>query len=44
MSLQGNLYALARLVGDVNAVRRGTVGRRLVNKVLGRTLVRHLWR
>jgi hypothetical protein len=44
MSLQGNLYALARLVGDVNAVRRGTVGRRLVNKALGRTLVRRLWR
>jgi hypothetical protein len=40
MSLRGNLYALARLMGDVNAVRRGRVGRRLVNKALGRTLVR----
>ena len=44
MSLRGNLYALARLMGDLNAVRRGTVGRRLVNKALGRTLVRRLWR
>jgi hypothetical protein len=40
MSLRGNLYALARLMGDVNAVRRGRVGRRLVNKALGRALVR----
>ena len=44
MSLRGNLYALARLMGDVNAVRRGRVGRRLVNEALGRTLVRRLWR
>jgi hypothetical protein len=44
MGLRGNLYALARLLGDVNAVRRGTVGRRLVNTALGRTLVRRLWR
>jgi hypothetical protein len=42
MSLGGNLYALARLMGDVNAVRHGTVGWRLVNKALGRTLVRRL--
>ena len=40
----GNLYAQPAWVGDVNAVRRGTVGRRLVNNALGRTLVRRLWR
>jgi hypothetical protein len=42
MGLRGNLYALAWLMGDVNAVRRGRVGRPLVNKALGRMLVRRL--
>jgi hypothetical protein len=26
------LYALARLMGDVNAVQRGTVGKRIVRR------------
>jgi hypothetical protein len=37
------LYSLARFLGDVNAVRRGRIGRRLANRVIGRTVVRRLW-
>lgn len=35
-SLRALLYALARLLGDVQAVRRGTVGRRLVRRAAGK--------
>ncbi|BDG59644.1 hypothetical protein [Caldinitratiruptor microaerophilus] len=44
MSLRGFLYALARLLGDVNAVRRGTVGKRIVRRAVGRAVGRSLWR
>ncbi len=30
------LYWLARLLGDVNAVRRGTIGKRLARRAAGR--------
>jgi len=30
------LYLLARFLGDVNAVRRGTVGKRIARRVAGR--------
>ena len=36
------LYALARLLGDVNAVRRGRVGRRIGRRVAGRASGRAL--
>ena len=40
--LRGFLYWLARLLGDINAVRRGRIGqrigRRLAGKVTGRLL------
>lgn len=39
-STRGFLYALARLLGDVNAVRRGRVGRRIGRRVTGRGLGR----
>jgi len=38
------LYALARLLGDVNAVKRGTIGRRVVRRTVGRGLGRLLGR
>jgi hypothetical protein len=38
------LYALARLLGDLGAVRRGTVGKRIARRVVGRGLGRVLWR
>jgi hypothetical protein len=36
-------YAVARFLGDVNAVRRGKIGKRLVNRLIGRTLVSRMW-
>jgi len=41
------LYFIARLLGDANAVRRGTVGKRIGRRVTGRAtgkLLRGLWR
>lgn len=47
MSLRSWLYLLARLLGDLSAVRKGRVGqrigRRIVGKVIGRGLGRW-WR
>lgn len=37
------LYALARILGDINAVKRGKVGKRIANKIIGRG-VNKLWR
>ena len=43
-----SLYRSARILGDVQAVRRGRVSRRIarrgVGKLLGRTLMRGLFR
>ncbi|MEQ8503864.1 MAG: hypothetical protein RIB80_00960 [Rhodospirillales bacterium] len=36
------LYLLARLLGDVNAVRRGTVGKRIARRVAGKATGRLL--
>jgi hypothetical protein len=33
---RGFLYALARILSDVQAVRKGTVGRRIGRRVVGR--------
>jgi hypothetical protein len=38
------LYALARLLGDVNAVKRGRVGRRVGRRIAGRATGRGLGR
>lgn len=40
--LRSILYGSARLLGDVNAVRKGKVGRRVKNRVLGRAASRIL--
>jgi hypothetical protein len=37
MSFRGFLYWLARLLGDVNAVKRGRVGRRVARRAAGRS-------
>ncbi len=42
MTFRGFLYWLARLLGDVNAVKRGRVGRRVGRRVAGRTTGRIL--
>lgn len=36
MSVRSLLYWLARLLGDVNAVRRGRIGQRIVRRVAGK--------
>ncbi len=38
------LYKTARLLGDVNAVKRGTVGKRLARRAAGRATGRGLGR
>jgi hypothetical protein len=35
---------LARLMGDVTAVKRGAVGKRVGRRVLGRATGRMMWR
>lgn len=35
-SARSLLYLLARLMGDVNAIQRGTVGKRLARRIAGR--------
>lgn len=46
MKLRSLLYRLARLLGDIQAVGSGNpkrVGKRAVNKLIGRKVVRRLW-
>jgi hypothetical protein len=43
MSARSFAYAVARFLGDVRAVQRGRIGRRLANRLIGRTVVRRLW-
>ena len=38
------LYSLARFLGDYQAVKNGRVGKCIANKVIGRNVVRRLWR
>ncbi len=33
---RGLLYTIARLLGDVSAVRRGTAGKRIARRVVGK--------
>lgn len=39
---RGLLYQLARLLGDVQAVRRGTIGRRIGRRLAGKATGRGL--
>ena len=40
MTFRSFLYKLARLIGDVSAIKRGKVGQRVVNRGIGRILAR----
>ena len=40
--MRSALYLLARLLGDLNAIRRGTVGQRVLRRILGRIIGRWL--
>lgn len=44
MGLRSLLYALARLLGDLGAVRRGTIGKRIVRRAAGKVSGRLLGR
>jgi len=41
---RGFLYAVARFLGDVNAVKKGRVGRRVARRIAGKATGRALWR
>ncbi len=41
---RGLLYLIARLLGDVNAVRRGVVGKRIARRIAGKASGRLLRR
>jgi len=38
MSTRGALYFIARLIGDINAIRKGRIGKRVYNRMVGRLL------
>ena len=40
MNTRSFLYFIARLMGDISAVKRGRVGRRIYNRGLGKILGR----
>ncbi len=42
MNIRSLLYWLARILGDVNAVRRGRIGQRIVRRVAGKATGRAL--
>lgn len=42
--VRSSLYKMARLLGDVNAVKRGTVGKRVARRAVGRATGRGLGR
>lgn len=41
---RGFLYSLARFLGDVNAVKKGKVGKRILRRAAGKATGRGLWR
>lgn len=41
---RGFLYLLAKLLGDLNAVKRGTIGRRIARRAVGRATGRAMGR
>ena len=43
-SLRSLLYLVARLLGDLSAVRRGRVGRRIVRRIVGKAAGRGMGR
>ena len=44
MGFRSWLYTLARLLGDINAVKKGKVGRRIARRAAGKVTARGLWR
>ncbi len=42
MKLRNALHAAAKVLGDVDAVRKGTIGRRVARRIKGRIAARTL--
>jgi len=38
------LYFLARLLGDISAIRKGRIGRRIARRLVGKAVGRGMWR
>jgi hypothetical protein len=43
-STRSSLYKFARLLGDINAIQKGKVGRRVVRRAAGRSVGRQMGR
>lgn len=43
MSLRSVLYGLGRILGDLEAVRKGRIAERLINKQIGKRGVAKVW-
>ncbi len=42
--VRGLLYFLAKILGDVNAVNKGKIGRRVGRRIAGKMTARALWK
>lgn len=42
MTIRSFLYALARLMGDINAIQKGTIGKRVQRRIAGKITGRML--
>jgi len=43
-ALRNILYFIARLLGDVNAVKKGKVGKRIARRAAGKVTGKALWK
>ena len=34
------LYTLAKILGDINAIQKGTIGKRVYNRAIGKAMTR----
>ena len=37
------VYTVAKVINDINSVRRGKIWKRIINKIIGRYVVSKLW-
>ena len=44
MGLRSSLHKAARIMGDVNAVKKRKVGNRVARRVAGKATIRTLWK
>ena len=44
MNTRQTLYLMGRIIGNINAIRKGRIAQRIINILIGRVIVRRLWR